>query len=431
MAGLGLAVPTLKSVAQTPGLLTGNELPPQNGKLFLDTLEQGILGQSPPLREWEQIFEDEVRNCIRLNRQTPAQAAENFAKRWNAVLASPLKAEGYPRVPWGRVGMIGAGAVVLGAALFWWNARREKLGPLDRAAQRSGWLFVSPWLIGFLALTLGPMVVSALLSFTRWTAMTPLGRAEFLGIANYRQLFTNDPTFGQSLWVTGWYALLVVPIGQAAALAVALLMNARVRGITIFRTAYFVPSVVSGVALSTLWFMMFHKDYGPVNAVLRPIANVFGTTPPDWFGYDDRRWAVPAFVIMSLWGVGSGMVIYLAGLKGVPASLYEAARIDGAGPVRRFWNVTLPMLSPLIFFNLVMGIIASFQVFTQAHVITDGRPTDATRFYVLNLFIQAFDFHNMGYASAMAWVLFVLVLMLTLLVFRGSRGLVYYEGLKA
>ena len=377
------------------------------------------------------MFEDEVRNCIRLNRQTPEQAAANFAARWKAELASPLKAEGYERVRWGRIGGIAAAVVALAVTLMWWQGRRERLGSLDRAAQRSGWLFIAPWLIGFLALTLGPMIVSALLSFTRWTAMTPLDRAEFVGAANYRQLFTADPTFGQSLWVTGWYALLVVPIGQAAALAVALLTNSRVRGITFFRTAYFVPAVVSGVALSTLWHMMFHKDYGPINAVLRPLASLFNTTPPDWFGYDDRRWAVPAFVLMSLWGVGSGMVIYLAGLKGVPASLYEAARIDGAGPVRRFWNVTLPMLSPLIFFNLVMGIIASFQVFTQAHVITDGRPSDATRFYVLNLFIQAFEFHNMGYASAMAWVLFVLVLLLTLLVFRGSRGLVYYEGLKA
>ena len=166
----------------------------------------------------------------------------------------------------------------------------------------------------------------------------------------------------------------------------------------------------------------------------------FHTRPPNWFGADASvlppiddaaRWAIPAFVLMSLWSVGGGMIIYLAGLKGIPASLYEAATIDGAGPLKKFWNVTLPMLSPLIFYNLVMGIIGSFQIFTQAKIMTDGGPADDTLFYVLNLYRQAFQFHNMGYASAMAWVLFLIVLALTLVVFRASKNLVYYEGLKS
>jgi multiple sugar transport system permease protein/multiple sugar transport system substrate-binding protein len=223
-----------------------------------------------------------------------------------------------------------------------------------------------------------------------------------------------------------------VPITQVAALAVAMLMNVRVRGIALFRTIYFVPSVVSGVALAVLWLQIFNNDYGLLNSVLRPVSrHLFGGDPPDWFGRDAHLWAVPAFIIMGLWGVGGGMIIYLAGLKGIPASLYEAATVDGAGPMRKFWNVTLPMLSPLIFYNLVMGIIGSFQVFTQAKVMTNGGPNDATLFYVLNLYRQAFEFHNMGYASAMAWVLFLIVLVLTMLVFRASRNLVYYEGLKA
>jgi len=260
--------------------------------------------------------------------------------------------------------------------------------------------------------------------------MTPLGSAEFVGIDNFTHLATYDPVVGKSLIVTSYFVIIAVPLGQVAALAVALLMNARVRGITVFRTIYFVPSFISGVALATLWLWVFNKDFGLLNAFLRPVANLFGTTPPNWLGDDAARWAIPAFVIMGLWGVGGGMIIYLAGLKGIPQSLYEAATIDGAGPVRRFWNVTLPMLSPLIFYNLVMGLIGSFQIFTQAKVMTNGGPNNETMFYVLNLYRQAFEFHNMGYASALAWVLFLIVLALTIVVFKGSKNLVYYEGLK-
>jgi len=234
--------------------------------------------------------------------------------------------------------------------------------------------------------------------------------------------------------------ILAVPVTQIAALAVALLMNLRLRGITFFRTVYFVPSVISGAALAVLWLQIFNNDYGLFNAMLRPVLRVFHTIPPNWFGVDQTvnppvndaaRWAIPAFVIMGLWGVGGGMILYLAGLKGIPTSLYEAATIDGAGPARKLWNVTLPMLSPLIFYNVVMGIIGSFQVFTQAYIMTGPGPANATLFYVLNLYRQAFEFHNMGYASAMAWILFLIILALTIFVFRGSKKLVYYEGLKA
>jgi multiple sugar transport system permease protein len=328
------------------------------------------------------------------------------------------------------------------------------------------------------------MLLSLLLSFTRWSAMTPLGDAEFVGVANYRQLVGVDPAFWQSLKVTGYFIVIAVPTSQIAALAVALLMNLRLRGITVFRTIYFVPSVVGLVAMSMLAIQVFNNDYGVLNKTLsqppqfwltivaglsqlvavilavRSIANrsikqalaalawlaasvvvgiiaiicrskgVHGLTPPDWFGADARRWAIPGFVIIGLWGVGGGMIIYLAGLKGIPASLYEAATIDGAGPARRLWNVTLPQLSPLIFYNLVMGIIGSFQVFTQAYIMTGAGPGNSTLFYVLQLYRQAFEFHNMGYASATAWILFVIILTATLLVFRASKNLVYYEGLK-
>jgi multiple sugar transport system permease protein len=276
------------------------------------------------------------------------------------------------------------------------------------------------------------MIVSLLLSFTRWSAMSPMSDALSVGTANYKQLFSNDPQFYQSLRVTLYYVLLVVPISQIGALAVAILMNTRVRGIAIFRTIYFVPSlIVASVVGSVLWLQLYNNDYGIINEMLRPILAPFGATPPDWFGKDARYWAVPGFVIMSVWGVGGAMILYLAGLKGIPVSLYEAATIDGAGQARQLWNVTLPMLSPLIFYNVVMGLIASFQFFVQAMVMTKGGPNDLTLFYVLNLYRQAFEFHNMGYASALAWVLFLILLGLTILIFRASKSLVYYEGLKA
>jgi multiple sugar transport system permease protein len=260
--------------------------------------------------------------------------------------------------------------------------------------------------------------------------MSPMSNAQAVWLANYRQMLVADDVLAKSLRVTFYYVLLAVPISQALALAIAVLMNLKVRGITIFRTIYFVPSVVSGVALAVLWRQIFNNDYGLMNAGLRNVLGFIHVTPPDWFGHDAKWWAIPAFVIMGLWGVGGGMIIYLAGLKGIPVSMYEAATIDGASAIRKFWNVTLPMLSPLIFYNIVMGIIGSFQIFTQAQVMTGGGPENWTLFYVLNLYRQAFEFHQMGYASALAWLLFVIILVLTILIFRASKNLVYYEGLK-
>jgi multiple sugar transport system permease protein len=348
-------------------------------------------------------------------------------------------------MPWTRILSITFAVLVAAAGVLWLKARREKLGGLDLSQERAGWIFIMPWLAGFLGLTLGPMILSFLQSFTRWSGLTPLSEATFVGGANFTQLFTRDVTFPISLKVTTYYVLLAVPATQVAGLAVALLMNSRVRAITTFRTIYFVPSVVSGVALAVLWLQVFNNEYGIVNHFLRPIVHLAHLSPPNWFGMDTstdppvndaKHWAVPALTIMSLWGVGAGMIIYLAGLKGIPESLYEAARLDGAGPARRLWNVTLPMLSPLIFYNIVMGIIGSFQIFTQVYVMTGGDsssrggPDNATLFYVLSLYREAFEYHHMGYASAMAWVLFVIVLIITMMIFRGSRNVVYYEGLK-
>ncbi|MEZ6190397.1 MAG: extracellular solute-binding protein [Phycisphaerales bacterium] len=425
----GLAVPCIRSVAESDDFLQpGQE--PKNARLFVDLIDISRIGQLPAGSEFIRILQDETDRSIRLNQQSAAQAAEHVQQRWLAELASPLRNRSYPKMAWGAViGATAAGLFIVVALLFFW-LRREKLGAIDRAQERAGWVFISPWIIGFLVLTFGPMLVSLLLALSRWTSMQPLGEAEFVGLGNFGHMVEYDASFLKSVWVTTYYALLAVPCGQVLALLVAVLMNQKVRGIAFYRTVFFVPSVVSGVALATLWVMMFDNQKGIINRVLEPVLSVVGLHAPDWFGVDAEWFAIPAYVIMALWGVGAGMVIYLAGLKGISESLYEAARIDGAGRVRAFFNVTLPQLSPLIFFNLVMGIIGSFQVFTQVYVMTNGGPGNATLVYVLKLYREAFEYHKMGYASAMAWVLFLVLLALTGVVVKTSKSWVHYEGLK-
>ncbi|MGN6506721.1 MAG: extracellular solute-binding protein, partial [Tepidisphaeraceae bacterium] len=438
-ARAGLAIPALQSVARSEDFLNPPGFPPHNERLFLDAIQYARLGQLPKQTEFTQIIQDDCDLAIVAGRKTTMEAAEKAQADWTAVLTSPLRVREWPAMPWKLILSVVAVGLVGGVLVLLFLARREKLGALDRATERAGFSFIMPWILGFTLLTLGPMIVSLLLAFSQWTGLIPLSGAKFVGGANFKQLFTFDPLFYQSLKVTAYFVILGVPLSQIAALLIAMLMNSRVRGITFFRTVYFIPSVISGAALAVLWLQLFNNDYGLINHVLNPVLHRVGLHAPNWFGYDQTvyppindaaRWAIPGFVLMGLWGVGSGMIIYLAGLKGISQSLYEAARIDGASALRQAWNVTLPMLSPLIFYNLVMGIIGSFQVFTQAYIMTGNGPENATLFYVLNLYRQAFEFHNMGYASAMAWVLFVIVLLLTLAVFKGSKSLVYYEGLR-
>ena len=287
-----------------------------------------------------------------------------------------------------------------------------------KAHARWGWLFVSPWILGFLVFTAGPMLVSLFLSFH----VFDLHRLEFVGGENYRRLVTVDPVFPKSLRITLTYALFAVPLGVAGSLALAVLLNQRVRGQRFFRTLFYLPSLVPSVASAIVWQWVFNTDNGALNQGLAWL----GAPPVAWL--QDERWTLPAFVLMSLWGVGgSRMIIFLAGLQGIPESLLEAATLDGASPWRRFRNVTLPLLSPVLFFNLVMGVIGAFQVFTTAYVMTGGGPNNASRFYALYLFQTAFEQFKLGKASAMAWVLFLILLAITGVQFYGSRRWVYYE----
>jgi multiple sugar transport system permease protein len=260
--------------------------------------------------------------------------------------------------------------------------------------------------------------------------MRTLDHAEWVGLDNFRELLTFDPKFRKAVSITAWYALLAVPSVQVAALVAAMLLNREHLGIGAFRAIWYLPSVLAGVGMAIMWKWVFHHDHGLLNALLEPVLAWFDTKPPRWFEKDSARWGVPAFAILNLWMLGGTMMIYLAGLKGIPKELYEAADLDGATGPRRFLNVTLPMLSSVIFFNTIMAIIASFQIFTQVFVMTGGGPEENTQFYVFYLYKMAFDLGAMGYASAMAWILLLIVLALTLLVMRGTRRFVYYEALK-
>jgi multiple sugar transport system permease protein len=292
---------------------------------------------------------------------------------------------------------------------------------LSRREAIAGYIFILPWLFGFMFLRLGPMLASLFLSFTQYDIISP---PVFTGLANYVKMFTDDPSFWDALRVTLTYAIFAVPIGLALSLGIALLLNQNVPGIAFWRTVYYLPSVVSGVAVAMLWVWLFHSQFGLINITLRAI----GIKGPAWLG--DPDWALIALVIMSFWTIGGGMVINLAGLQGIPTELYEAASLDGANAWRRFWTVTLPLMSPVLFFNLIMGVIETFQYFTNAYVMTNGGPGRATLFYNLYLFQNAFRFYKMGYASALAWVMLLIILALTLVIFKSSPYWVYYEGLR-
>ena len=295
--------------------------------------------------------------------------------------------------------------------------RRRLTSPATREAL-SFYVYISPWLIGFLAFTLGPFIASLVLSFTKWDMTGPLN---FVGPSNYVDLVGRDALFRKSLYNTSFFVIFSVPLQQAMCIGLALLLNQELRGLAIYRTVFYLPSVTAGVATAYLWAYLFSTNNGLLNATLAR----FGILGPRWLL--DPHWSKPALIIMSLWGGGNAMIIYLAGLQGVPTHLYEAAKVDGANVFSRFWNVTMPMITPTIFYNLVMGFIGAFNVFTSAYIITAGGPVNSTLFYMLYLYRKAFQDFRMGYASAMAWVLFTIVLALTLFQLFMARRWVYYE----
>lgn len=281
------------------------------------------------------------------------------------------------------------------------------------------WAMVSPWLAGFFLLTAFPMAASLALSFMDWDMLSP---PRWAGLANYEKLFFIDPLALHSLKITVVFSLVSIPLNIVFGLAIAMLLNTNIRGLSVFRTIYYLPAILSGVAVAILWQWIFSTEFGLLNTALR----LFGIEGPAWLG--SKIWVIPAFVVMRLWSVGGGMVIYLAGLQAIPTDLYEAAEIDGANWQQRILRITLPMLSPTIFFQLITGVIFSMQIFTETFIMTNGGPANASLFYMLYLYRQAFQYFKMGYASALAWVFFVVILLLTLILFATAKFWVYYEA---
>jgi len=281
-----------------------------------------------------------------------------------------------------------------------------------------GFLYITPWLIGFAVFYAGPLIASLLFSFTSWDLLSPM---RWIGSSNYQNML-KDELFFQALKVTTIYSIFAVPLQLTVSLILAMLLNAKIKFISAFRTSYYVPTILPAVVTAILWRWIFNPEIGLINLFLKAL----GLRGPEWL--TSPHWALPALIIMSLWSIGSSIIIFLGGLQGVPDYLYEAAELDGANLWEKFKNVTFPMISPVFFFNLIIGIIDSFQVFTYPYIMTRGGPEYATLFYVLYLYQNAFQYFKMGYASSLAWVLFLIILLLTLLQTLLSKKWVFYFG---
>ncbi|MFM7259036.1 MAG: extracellular solute-binding protein [bacterium] len=424
-ARLGLAIPTIRSVAESPAFLD-SPLPPANNQGYLDAIAHSSVIEWPADAAFDEILGSTLEQGLRTGDIAVPEMIETFDRKWSTHTNFKPGGTNPPPVAWGVLTALGFALLGLFIATVAYVLVRAPRGANARSEERAGFLLASPWVAGFLLFLAFPILLSLVLSMTNWKGSGPLSGADWVGGDNYAQLAARDGTFHTSLLVTAYYALLAVPSGQALALLAAVVMMQKVRGIAFFRAAWYLPSVLAGVGVAILWQFIFDPNGGLLKRALAPL----GIVPPEWFGVDASVFGAPAFALMSLWLVGGSMMVYLAGLQQIPRDLYEAAEIDGAGPVRRFFRVTLPMLSPVILFNLIMAVIGSFQVFTQAYVMTGGGPGDKTRFYVLYLFGKAFQTYDMGYASAMAWILLAMVLVLTVVILRTSARVVYYESLR-
>lgn len=296
---------------------------------------------------------------------------------------------------------------------------KSRTSRMNRQKVIAFYLFASPWILGFVFFMVGPFFASAFFAFTEWDLISP---PKWIGIQNFVSM-GHDRLFWQSLKVTLTYGAISIPLSLAISLFLAVLLNQSVRGVSVFRGIFYIPAIIlSGVAVANLWAWMYNREFGFINYIL----NLIGIQGPGWLS--SEVWALPSIIIMSLWGCGTYMVIFLAGLQNIPQELYEAAEVDGAGWWAKSWNVTIPMLSPIILFNLIIGIISSFQIFTQVYVMTMGGPNNATLFYLFYLYKNAFSFGKMGYASALAWVMLIIILVISIIIFKTSTRWVYYES---
>ncbi|MDR2303527.1 MAG: sugar ABC transporter permease [Treponema sp.] len=292
----------------------------------------------------------------------------------------------------------------------------DNRGKIKRADTFAFFAFASPWIIGFLGLTLVPMGASLFISLTKWNILTP---PVWIGLNNFKTIFT-DPLFFKSVKVTLTYAFFSVPLIIILSIFFAMVLNNNLKGMKVFRTITYLPAIVSGVVISLLWKWIYNPDFGILNSMLRAI----GIVGPDWIF--DQNWALPSLIIMSLWGIGGNMVLYLAGLQSIPTELYEASHIDGANFFVRLFSITIPGISPVLLFTLLTGIIGALQTFTQAFVMTNGGPNNATHFYAFYIYKNAFTWRKMGEACAQAWILFVIIFIITTIVLKATGGHIYY-----
>ncbi|MFD0671409.1 carbohydrate ABC transporter permease [Cohnella sp. GCM10027633] len=296
---------------------------------------------------------------------------------------------------------------------------RRNASGLLKMERRWGMLLALPVTLGLLFFAIGPIIASFAFSLTDWKIG---GQSSYVGFDNYKTILTEDPVFTKSLYVTVYYVLATVPVAICAAFLLAMLLNRNVKGLSVFRTIFFLPSIVPRIASTMLWLWLFNPDFGLLNSMLESV----GLEGSQWIYAEET--AIPSIALMSVWGVGNYMIIFLAGLQSVPAHLYEAVEVDGGGSWRKFYHVTLPSMTPTIFFNMVMMQIGAFQSFDNVYVMTQGGPNNATLLYVVYLYRVAFTETKIGYASALSWILFVIIVALTLITFRTSRRWVYYEG---
>jgi len=435
LAKAGLAQPAIAHLADSNLWLDGQR--PKNRKLTIEEVPSvrfGVLSD-----KWTEIsaIVNPKLELVWNSTLTAQQAVDQLMGPAQAKLDELNDPPHYPKLNWwaGLIGMVVVTLLLVG--WVWQGARTDlksgrKIG--SRAEARAGYAFISPWLIGAVVFLLGPMLVSLLLAFSSWDMIAP---AKWVGMGNFAEM-SRDDRFFKSLQVTAIYTIFSVPLGVAGSLALALLLNTKIRGQSVFRTLYYLPAVASTVAASLIWLRLFNPESGLLNYLMdaihfTPVLHAMGLTDPtkgyvNWLG--NEKTALGSLVVMSIWGIGGGMVIYLAGLQGIPQSYYDAAEVDGANVWQKFRHVTLPLLTPTIFFTLIMGVIGSLQTFTQGFVMTAGGPNNASLFYVLYLYQNAFQFMKMGYASALAWVLFIVVLCVTMVQMKMSKW-VHYEGAEA
>jgi len=323
----------------------------------------------------------------------------------------------HPTLSWTPIVIIYISSIIIILiAITYCLFKRAKAKGYFRKEYYAGYFFASPWFLGFLIFGGGPLLFSFIMSFCDYNVLSP---PKWVGFENYNFML-KDPLFYKSLWNTV-YMTISVPLGMIVSLGIALLLQREWRGMATYRTLFYLPAIMPAVAASILWLWIFNPQEGMMNAILSRL----GITGLNWL--QDPNWSKPALILMSLWSAGGSMIIWLAGLKTIPVQHYEAAEMDGAGPFRKFFYITLPMLSPYILFNLIMGFISTFQIFTQAFIMTQGGPVDSTLFYAYYLFKNGFQYLRMGYASALAWVLFAIILILTIIQLKVFQKWVYYE----